>query len=303
VNAAIGDRVPRIRVIVNGAAGGGRAGARVAPALDRLRAAGTVDVRTTTGPGHATALANDAVADQVDAVVAAGGDGTLFEVVNGLLPKEGAGPPLGILAVGTGNSFVRDVGLTDPLVAADAIVAGRTRPVDVLRLEDDDRVLYAINLVSLGFSADAGALVNRRFKGLGIPGYGLAVVATLASLRALPVSCQIDERPPELRDVTLISFCNSRFTGGTMMMAPAADPADGWMDVIDIGRMGRRRLLTSFPRIFRGTHLDMPEVRVVRARRVAFAPMGTVDVMVDGEVLGLELRSLEVVPGAIELLA
>jgi YegS/Rv2252/BmrU family lipid kinase len=295
--------VSRITVIVNGASGGGRGSARLAPHLDRLRDAGELDIRPTNGPGHATALAREAAASGSSAVVAAGGDGTLFEVVNGLLPKDGAGPALGIVPVGTGNSFVRDVGLDDPTAAVEAIVGGRTRPVDVMLLEDDDRVLYAINLVSLGFSATVGSLVNRRLKPLGVPGYALAVFATLASLRPMSLGFMLDDGPAEQRDVTLIAFCNSRYTGGNMMMAPAADPTDGRLDVVTIAPISRMRLLRAFPRIFRGTHVGLPEVRTDRVRRVAFAPMGMVDVIADGEVLGLELRSLEIVPGAIELLA
>jgi diacylglycerol kinase (ATP) len=293
----------KVTLIVNGAAGGGRGEARLARHLDRLRAAGTIDVRPTAGPGHATVLAREAAAAGCDAVVAAGGDGTLFEVVNGLLPRDGGGPALGIVPVGTGNSFVRDVGLADPAAAADAIARGTTRPIDAVVLEDDDRVLYAINLVSLGFSATVGSLVNRRLKPLGVPGYAVAVLATLASLRPFRLGFKLDDRPAETCHVTLISFCNSRYTGGNMMMAPAADPCDGLLDVITIAPVGRMRLLRSFPHIFRGTHLSLPEVRSDRARRVAFAPMGTVDVIADGEVLALELRSIEIVPKALELLA
>jgi diacylglycerol kinase (ATP) len=295
--------VGKITVIVNGAAGGGRGSARLAPHLDRLRDAGTLEVRPTTGPGHATALAREAAASGSDAVVAAGGDGTLFEVVNGLLPRNGKGPALGIVPVGTGNSFVRDVDLADPAAAVEAIVRGRTRVVDAILLEDDDRILYAINLVSLGFSATVGSLVNRRLKPLGVPGCAFAVFATLASLRPFSVSFMLDDQPALQRDVTLIAFCNSRFTGGNMMMAPSADPSDGWLDVITIDPVGRARLLRYFPHIFRGTHLQLPEVHCDRARRVSFAPMGLIDVIADGEVLGLELRSLEIVPGAVELLA
>ncbi len=293
----------KITVIVNGAAGGGRGSARLAPHLDRLREAGALEIRPTAGPGHATTLAREAAAAGSTAVVAAGGDGTLFEVVNGLLPKNGAGPALGIVPVGTGNSFVRDVGLADPAVAVEAIVAGKTRLVDAMVLEDDDRVLYAINLVSIGFSAMVGSLVNRRLKPLGVPGYALAVFATLASLRPIRLGFMLDEQPAEQRDVTLISFCNSRYTGGNMMMAPAADPTDSWLDVVTIAPVTRVRLLRAFPHIFRGTHVQLPEVKTDRARRISFAPMGMIDVIADGEVLGLELRSLEIVPGALELLA
>ena len=292
----------RVVAIVSGGAAGGRAPARAEPYLARIP---SVVVRPTTGPGHATALAREAREDGVDAVIAVGGDGTLFEVLNGLLPGSGPGkgPALGILPLGTGNSFVRDVGLGDADAGLAAILAGRTRPVDVLRIEHDGGEAYSINLVSLGFTADAGDLVNRKYKRMGVAGYVTAVMSSLVELRYHAFPHSLDDGPFDARPVTMLSLCNSRYTGGAMMMAPGADPSDGYLDVIRIGTMRRRRLLSSFPKIFRGTHLEMTEVETRRARSVAFAPTGEVPVMVDGEVLPMAVRRVSVVPGAVELLA
>jgi YegS/Rv2252/BmrU family lipid kinase len=291
----------RTVVLVNPAAGGGRGARRVRELVGRLPGA---QIRTTNGPGDATALARAAVREGAEVVVAAGGDGTLFEVVNGLLPGNGgARPALGILAVGTGNSFVRDVGLSDPSAAVDALTAGRRRRIDALRVVHADGELYAVNLVSLGFSAHAGDLTNRRFKGLGVVGYVSAVMATVARLRNQPFPHAVDGGAFDTRPATLLSFCNSRYTGGAMMMAPSADPTDGELDTVRIGPMNRRRFVSSFPRIFRGTHPDMPEVQVGRAKAVTFAAIGPVPVMIDGEVRLLDLRSIEVVPGALEVAA
>lgn len=288
----------KVTAIVNGAAGGGRAGKRVGPLLERL---GEVEVRQTEGPGHATALAREARERAADVVIAVGGDGTVCEVANGLLPE--GGPALGVLPLGTGNCFVRDVGIDDADQAARAISRGSTRAVDALRLVHAEGTVWSVNLVSFGFSADVGELTNRRYKPFGVGGYAIAVLQTLYRLRhhACPVALDggaLDERP-----VTLLSFCNTRYTGGNMRMAPDADPTDGELDVVRIGTMRRRRLLASFPRIFRGTHPDMPEVQVGRAKAVAFAPIGAVPVMIDGEVRTLEPRSLEVVPRALQVLA
>lgn len=288
-------------VIVNGAAGGGRSRARLEPHLPALRQAGEVRVLPTEGPGHATALAQRAAAEGADGVVAVGGDGTLFEVVNGLLPA--GGPALGVIPVGTGNSFVRDAGHRDPAAAAAAIAAGRTRPIDALRLDHDAGQTFSVNLVSFGFSAEAGALTNARYKPLGAAGYVLAVLQTLLSLHPHALPFAPDGRDFDGRPFTLLSFCNTRYTGGDMRMAPGADPADGLLDVVRIGPMGRRRFLSSFPRIFRGTHPEMPEVSVDTAREVAFAPSGPVDAMIDGEVLTLVPRSLRVLPGALRVYA
>ena len=88
-----------------------------------------------------------------------------------------------------------------------------------------------------------------------------------------------------------------------MMMAPSADPSDGMLDVVRVGPLGRFALMRAFPRIYAGTHVQMPEIETGRARRVEFEPGPEVPVMVDGEVLPLSMRSLQVLPGALEVVA
>jgi diacylglycerol kinase (ATP) len=290
--------VNRVVAIVNTAAGGGRAPHKAEPYLAQIPG---VVVRPTEHPGHATAIARECKEDGVDAVVAVGGDGTLFEVVNGLLP--GPGPSLGILPLGTGNSFVRDVGLADADAGVRAVLAGNTRSVDALKVEHTGGELFSINLVSLGFTAEAGELMNRRFKRLGATGYVSAVLTSLVNLKYHAFPYGLDDGPFDARPVTMVSFCNSRYTGGAMMMAPNADPSDGELDVVRIGTMRRRRFLASFPKIFRGTHPEMREVEQARARSVSFAPIGPVPVMVDGEVLTLDLRRVSVLRLALEIFA
>ena len=289
----------RLLVIVNGAAGGGRAARRLEPLLPAFGSA-ACEVVHTTGPGHATVLAREA--GERDGVVAVGGDGTVHEVVQGLM-QCARRPALGIVPLGTGNSFVRDLGLRDPGAAVAAIAGGGTRPIDVLEVEHGDGVRYSLNLVSVGFAADAGERTNRKYKRLGAAGYVCAVLETLVGLRTHALPFGLDGAPLDDRPFVLLSFCNSTSTGGDMQMAPAADPGDGLVDVVRIGPMGRRRFLSSFPRIFRGTHGEMPEVSFARARAVAFAPVGPVSVMIDGETLPLALRSLVVRPAALRVFA
>ena len=295
-----------IALNVNPAAGGGRCGKRVEPWIGRLRDAGLeLKVAHTRGPGHATEVARSLSEQGLDAVVSVGGDGTLHEVVNGLF-SEGmrrSETALGVLPLGTGNSFLRDFELDSLESAFRALTSGSRSPCDVSRVTHDDGVLYSINLFSVGFTAEAGALMNRRFKALGAVGYVLGVVGCLSRLRSPVFPLSIDGGPLDRRPCTLLSFSNSRFTGGQMQMAPAADLADGRVDVIRVGKMGRRRLLTCFPRIFRGTHVQMPEVECTKAQQVSFEFDAPVDVMVDGEIIRCRPTSLEVLPHALEVLA
>ncbi|MCA9490681.1 MAG: diacylglycerol kinase family lipid kinase [Myxococcales bacterium] len=287
-------------VILNTAAGGGRAERRLQPWLAGL---GRTEVRPTSGPGHATVLARNAVAEGADAVVAAGGDGTVHEVLQGLLASdERPRTALGILPLGTGNSFVKDVGLDDLGRAAAAVGSGNTREVDVVRVEHAAGRLWSLNIVSVGFAADAGALTNAKYKPWGVAGYVAAVVETVADLRQHALPHALDEGDFDARPFVLLSFCNSSSTGGDMKMAPAADVSDGELDVVRIAPMRRRRFLSSFPRIFRGTHGEMPEITMGRARSVRFAELPPTSVMIDGEVVDLSLRSLKVLPRAVRLL-
>ena len=293
--------------VVNPAAGGGRCRKRSERALAQLREAGVdLDIRETNKPGHATEIVRDAAARGHRRFLSVGGDGTAFEVVNGLFPRADAepdAPVLGLVPLGTGNSFLRDFGISDAEGAVAALLRGTDRPCDVVRTVHADGVLHYLNLLSVGFSARAGSLTNRRFKRLGAFGYVLAVLACTARLRHAEIPIRVDGGPPDSRRCVLLSFSNSRYTGGTMMMAPKADPTDGALDVIRVGPLGRMRLLGAFPRIFRGTHMALRDVEQSRARRVDFEGGADLDAMVDGEVLHLVLRSIEVVPAALRVIA
>ncbi|MDH5491000.1 MAG: diacylglycerol kinase family lipid kinase [Myxococcales bacterium] len=295
----------RYFVVVNGAAGGGRCRSRADLALDRLREGGLeLEVTLTEGPGHASELAREGFDAGHRRFLAVGGDGTSYEVINGLFPlTEGERVTLGSLPLGTGNSFLRDFGIIQEEAAFDALLRGETRAVDVIRVQHAEGVLHYINLLSVGFTADVATTANRYFKRLGTGGYGAAVIARVATLRHPIYHYRVDDEFEFEFPITFLSFCNSRYTGGAMMMAPEADCSDGQMDVICARRLSRTGLLAAFPKIFAGTHIDRPEIEASRARKVEILGGGEEDVMVDGEVLRLQLRSLEVIPGGLEVVA
>lgn len=293
----------RTAIILNRAAGGGKCAKQAGPALARLREAiPDLEVHWTDYAGHATKLARIARSEGVETLIAAGGDGTVFELINGIFPGSGGPCRLGILPLGTGNSFLRDFGITDTDDALTAIIRGRSQPVDVIRAKHSDGELHYINLLSLGFSAEAGALTNRRFKGFGLGGYAMAVVMSLLRLGHPQYAYTAAGAPMRDEPCTLLSFCNSHYTGGTMMMAPEALVDDGLLDIIHIGPLSRARLLRCFPKIYQGTHVQLQEIEQTRAKRIEFFHMPKTDVMIDGEILQLTLEALEVLPKAIEVL-
>jgi diacylglycerol kinase (ATP) len=301
----LGTPKERFFAIVNPAAGGGRCGRLAAAALDRVRQVGIeLEVARTTKPGEATALARAAYAKGERNFLAVGGDGTAFEIVNGLFPEaqtQGR-PVLGFLPLGTGNSFLRDFTTRGVEHTIEALRNRSRRPCDVLRLRHSGDDIYFINLLSLGFPADVGELTNRRFKALGELGYILGVVARLAGLRHPAFPHRLDNAEEwDRRRCLFLTFSNSKFTGGKMMIAPKADSSDARIEYVQWGPIGRLRLLWTFPRLFTGTHIEHPLASRAAAERIEFDLAEPVNVMVDGEILRLKCRSIEILPAALDV--
>lgn len=295
----------RFFAIVNPAAGGGRCGRLARAALDRVRRAGIeLEIARTTKAGEATRLARDAYAKGQRNFLAVGGDGTAFEIVNGLFPEAATQgrPVLGFLPLGTGNSFLRDFTTRGVEHTIEALREGKRRPCDVLRLRHSGDDIYFINLLSLGFPADVGEITNRRFKRLGDLGYIFGVMARLAWLRHLAFPHRVDGAENwDRRPCLFLTFSNSKFTGGKMMIAPKADPTDARIEYVRWGPVGRMQLLWTFPRLFSGTHIEHPLASRAATERVDLDLAEPVNAMVDGEILRLKCRSIEILPGALDV--
>lgn len=277
------------------------------PALQRLQAAGVaIDVAETRGCGDATQIAREAFRQGQRRFIAVGGDGTSYEVVNGLFPEalEGERPTLGFLPLGTGNSFLRD--FTDLGVehAMQSLIAGKTQSCDVLRLHHRDGVIHYINLLSVGFPADVATLRARRFSGSGELGYVISIFLGLARLHRRPFPVRVDgETEFDRRRCLFLTFNNSKFTGGTMMIAPKAAVNSGLIEYVRWGAIGRLGLIKNLPRLYDGTHIEHPLAERKAVKRVEFDLDAPVDVMVDGEVLTLHCETLDVLPGALNVVA
>lgn len=292
--------------IVNPAAGGGRCGEQVDGSIRRLSDMGLgLEVLRTERPGDATRLAREAYGRGARDFIVVGGDGTNFEVINGLFPAALAGAQgrvsLGFLPLGTGNSFLKDFTDRGADHAIEALADGRRRPCDVVRVEHDGGELYFMNLFSFGFTADVAQLANARFKRLGDGGYALSVVLSLARLTPKQVRMRLDGGRWWEQQADFVSINNSRYTGGDMLMAPYADTHDGQCDVVLVGDLGRAGVLATFPKIFAGTHVHHRKITTCRATRIDFDLSGPLDLMVDGEVIRAQPRRLEVLHGALDV--
>lgn len=293
--------------IVNPAAGGGRSRKLLAPALDRLRAAGLdVTVAETRGSADATEIARAAYERGVRNFVAVGGDGTSYEIVNGLYPQalNGERPTLAFLPLGTGNSFLRDFSHQGVEYGIESLLAQRSRPCDVIRLRHRGGVIHYINLLSIGFSADVATLRARRFSAWGELGYQASIFLTLARFNRRPFPLRVDGAGDfDRRPCLFLTFSNSKFTGGTMMIAPNAEIDDGLIEYVRWGPIGRVGLIRNLPGLYDGTHVQHPMAERKGARRIEFDLDAPVDVMVDGEVLTLHCDELDVLPGALNVVA
>jgi YegS/Rv2252/BmrU family lipid kinase len=293
--------------IVNPAARGGRSAKLLAPALGRLQQAGIeVKVAATRSRGEATEIARDAYQRGGRNFIAVGGDGTAYEIVNGLFPQAIAeGPPtLAFLPLGAGNSFLRDFSDRGVEHAIESLIAGKTRPCDVMRMRHRTGEIYYINLLSMGFSADVATLRARRFSRWGELGYFTSIFLTLARFNRRPFPLRVEGQETfDHRRCLFVTFNNSKFTGGTMMIAPRAEVDDGLVEYVRWGPIGRLGLIRNLSGLYDGTHIRHPLAECKGVRRVEFKLDAPVDVMVDGEVLSLDCQELDVLPGALNVVA
>jgi YegS/Rv2252/BmrU family lipid kinase len=293
--------------IVNPAAGGGRSAKLLGPALDRLRTGGIeVKVAATRAPGDATRIAREAYGRGLRRFIAVGGDGTSHEIVNGLFPEaaEGEHATLAFLPLGTGNSFLRDFSARGVEHAIESLVADRSRPCDVLRLRHRTGVLHYINLLSMGFTADVATLRKRRFSNWGELGYFISIFLTLARFNRRPFPVRVSgEAEFDRRRCLFLTFNNSKFTGGTMMIAPKAEVNNGLIEYVRWGPIGRLGLIRNLPGLYDGTHIEHPLAEHNAVARIEFNLDAPVDVMVDGEVVTLHCEELDVLPAALNVVA
>lgn len=286
-------------LIANPNSGRGRA-ALVLPRVRRhLDALGrSHELRLSSAPGELSLLARRAAEEGSETLVVLGGDGSLFEALNGVMGS-GLRPRLAQLPLGTGNSFVKDLGIEDLEDGLAALGSGRSRRVDLGRARAGTEEFFFVNVAGAGFVARV-ARRARAFKFLGDKAYVLATLLELPSLRPRRLDIIADGLRTS-REAIFVEICNSRKTGGDMIMAPRAELDDGRFDVVVARAMSRRRLLSLFPLIFEGRHVDSPFVEYFRCSELSI-DFGEEPLSPDGELLGSCPLHARVEAGALEFL-
>jgi diacylglycerol kinase (ATP) len=299
-----GAPVSRCLVIVNPAAGGGRTERLWRTLRDDLHGLGLAfEWTATTARGHATDLARAAAAAGVDFLVAVGGDGTLNEVVNGAVGDE-ATPrvTVGGVLTGRGRDAARNFGVApDPRLAVRRLVEGADSALDLVRAAwPDGGRRWIVSAAGAGFDADVAARAVAR-GGTGTLPYLAAVLAALASHAPVDAAIDADGERVWSGPLTSAVVANGAHYGGGMKIAPAADPADGRLDLVILGDLGRLELLRWLPTVYRGGHLRNPKVLARPARRVTIAGARPLPMHVDGEAAPAAPVTLTLVPGALRL--
>jgi YegS/Rv2252/BmrU family lipid kinase len=291
-----------VRLIVNPSAGGGRA-ARLAPAAERALASHGLQVARadTSDLLHARELAAQA-ARRGERVLALSGDGMIGALADVL--REIPGSVLGILPGGRGNDLARVLGVPDEIEAACAAFAtGVPTPMDLGEVMDpigEHRRAF-VGIASVGFDSDANRIANEAPAWLGGLVYAYGALRALLSWR--PASFELELDPPgERLRITgySIGAANSKAYGGGMYAAPGALLDDGLLEIVALEHMSRAGFLMSvLPKVFKGTHVDLPTVRVLRAREIHISADRPFAMYADGEEIGeLPLR-VRALPGAV----
>ncbi len=253
----------------------------------RLESAGLeLEIIETEFAGHARQLAHQLDLHGYDGLIAIGGDGTIHELINGLLTRNDRKLlPIGLIPGGSGNSLLVDLGLENPLDAADAIAAGNTRKIDVAEVTIGNKTTFAFNIIGWGLATDVG-LRAEKWRWMGPGRYTVAsLFEVLRGPRARAARLVLDDQ--EIVDAfTMVIACNNRFSGN-MRIAPRAILDDGLLDVIVV-RQGARRLqiLSLLSRIYEGSHVNDDLVEYYTVSRMALSPDHAGILNIDGELSG-----------------
>jgi len=292
----------KVLLIYNPSSGNGRAGGMLPRVEAAFREWGIgYELQLSRHAGHIPELVGGADFSRYDALVLAGGDGTLFEGINGYFRNPSPRRlPIGVLPIGTGNAFARDLRLHHSRweEALALLRAGHTRRIDVGCFRANGQEHYFLNILGLGFVADATRTANR-LKSLGNLAYTLGVFHRIALHRLSYLTLEVDGRTLE-RACVFLEVANTCYTSN-FFIAPQALPDDGLLDVVLLHPMPRRQLVWHFPKVLDGTHLHMPQVETFRIRRMRVHTRRPRHLCPDGEILGTTPVEIECLPRAVEV--
>jgi len=299
-----------LHIIVNPASGNGAAGKTWHDFATQLSQRGyNFEVRFTEGRGDATAFAREYAMREVETVVALGGDGTVNEVINGLMNEHGPVSPgtrLAIASSGTGKDLVRSLGARTYRQMLDALESGYTEHIDLglLTYVDSDHgeqtSRYFANVADIGLGADVARRIESSPSGKafgGMVSYLVQAVKTIRVFKGKQIRLTVDDETVFDGTAQMVVFCNGGYFAGGMRIAPLSSLRDGLLDIVLLEEVSRRVLLSSLlPRVYLGRHLGRDGVHHYQATRAAIDTPEPFMVEMDGELPGISPVAVEVVP-------
>ena len=260
-----------------------------------------VDVLQTEYAGHARELANTLDLSGYNGLCAIGGDGTLFEIINGMLKrKDNQNFPLGLITGGTGNAFMHDLNCLDPVEASERIIKGNLRSVDIARVETPNNLYFSFNIIGWGLVADAGYLAEY-FRLLGGLRYDVASILEVLKGKRRISRLILDEEVVD-DDFVFVIACNTIHTGKAMRIAPNAKFDDGKIDLIIVRNASKTELLKLFPKLFTGEHVKSKLVEYRQVQKFSIIPDENSSLIIDGELIGITPVHVTMEPKRINVL-
>lgn len=251
--------------------------------------------------GHAKDLANELDYSGYDGLCAIGGDGTMFEMVNGMLKRDDQDTiPLGLITGGTGNAFMHDIDCLDPLEAASRILKGTVRQIDIAKVNAKNKLYYSFNIIGWGLVTDAGYLAEK-LRWLGGMRYDVAAILEVLMGKRRIAQLLMDNEVIE-DDFVFIIACNTIHTGKAMRIAPRARLDDGKIDLVIVRKSSKIKLLKLFPKLFSGEHIKSPLVEYRQVEKFSVIPKEDSSLNIDGELIGNTPIDVTMQPKMIEVL-
>ena len=250
---------------------------------------------------HAVELVKQADLKQYDSVCAMGGDGTLFEVLNGMLSRsENERIPISIIPNGTGNSFMKTVGIENVVDAIGKISKNEPKNLDMMRVVCGENIYYSLNLIGWGMATDISVLAEKlRF--FGGQRYNIASVFEIIKNKKRDSKLIVDGKERD-EAFSFIIACNTKYVGKDMKMAPKAKIDDGEIDLIIVKKTSSLTLFSVFPKLFDGSHIDHNACEYVHCKSFSIQPSEDGSLNIDGEIIGTTPVSVNIVKNGVELI-
>lgn len=304
----------KIKAIVNPNACGGKLGQEWGQiALLISQSLGDFEVSFTEKVGDATAITKESLTQGYQRIIAVGGDGTLNEVVNGFFTGRDLIQPKAVLSFlmrGTGGDFRKTLGISKDIVPAiNAMSHNPIRTIDLGRMtyidhNNEKQIRYFDNMATIGMGGEVDKRVNRakHIKKLGgMATFLWATLQTLVLYQNKTIRLKVDEKFDETLKVRLVAVANGQFGGGGMHIAPQARLDDNLLDIVILGDIGRLRTLLKISKVYQGTHVLDPRVKIMQGKIIVAESDEEVLLDVDGEALGKLPATFEIVPAAIRI--